>query len=99
VELEDLLDRERREDCMPVRIDQTRHQDPPAAIDYPRAFRRGHVTDGDPLDTIALDKETTPFAQGLWSFHQKAENSRTRLAAWGRRKPLARRLAEQPRVT
>ena len=54
---------ERREDRMPMRVDQTRHHDPPAAIDHPRALRRGHVTSGDLLDTIALNNEASPSAQ------------------------------------
>src|SRR3954469_7312301 len=58
------VDRDRREDRMPMRIDQARHYDPSATIDHPRAFRRGHVTGGELLDTISLAKEAKPSAQG-----------------------------------
>jgi hypothetical protein len=45
-----------------MRVDQARHHNPPAAIDHSCAFRRGHVAGGNPLDTIALDKQVKPPA-------------------------------------
>ena len=56
--------RERREDRMPMRVDQTRHHDPSATIDHPRAVRRGQLAGRDQLDAIALDEEAKPSAQG-----------------------------------
>ena len=50
---------------VPMRVDQTRHHNPPAAIDHPRAFRRGQLTGYDHPDTIALDQEVKPSAQGF----------------------------------
>ena len=66
-------DRERREDRMPMRVDQARHQDPPAAIDHPRAIRRRRIAAGDLLDPIALDKEAKPSSQSFGPSIEKQE--------------------------
>src|SRR6516165_9091092 len=50
---------------MPMRVDQTRHHNPSAAIDHLRAFRRGQIAGCDRLDAITLDKEAEPAAQGF----------------------------------
>ena len=58
-------DRKRREDRMPMGVDQARHQDAPAAIDHPRAVRRRRIAAGDLLDAIALDKEAKASSQNF----------------------------------
>jgi hypothetical protein len=48
-----------------MRVDQTRHHDPSAAIDHLGTFRWGQLAGRDQLDAVALDKETEPTAQGF----------------------------------
>jgi len=90
--------RERCEHRVPVRVDQTRHHDPPAAIDHRRAVRWGQVAGGNLLDTIALDQEVKPSAQGF-GFPSKSRKFRNTVGGVGLGVPLARRLAEQARMT
>lgn len=47
-----------------MRIDQTRHDNPAAAIDRLRTLRSGSVAGGDGLDPIAFDEQREPIAQG-----------------------------------
>jgi hypothetical protein len=48
-----------------VRVDEARHHDSSAAIDYLRAVWRGQIAGCDQLDKIAFDKETKPSAKGF----------------------------------
>ena len=83
---------------VPMRVDQTRHHDPPAAIDHPRALQWGQLTGYDQPDTIALDQEVKPSAQGF-GFPSKSRKFRNTVGGVGLGVPLARRLAEQARMT
>jgi len=54
---------ERGKDRVPVRVNQSRHHDPSAAIDYPRATRWGRIVSTDLRNTISLDEDTKPSPQ------------------------------------
>ena len=59
---EQARNRQRGEHGVPVGVDQPWHDDPAAAIDRTRAFRRRLAARGDGLDPAALDEEAEPFA-------------------------------------
>ena len=56
-------DRQRGENRVPVRVDQSGHHDPAAAIDRPRAFRTRRAPGGEGFDPAAFDHESKPTAQ------------------------------------
>ena len=55
--------RQGREYRMPVRVDQARHESPPAAVDHVRVVWRGRVSLGHGLDPTALDEQAEAIAQ------------------------------------
>src|SRR5690348_6485547 len=92
---------------MPVRVDQTRHENPSAAIDRLRTIRRGGIAGRDGLDPIALDEQTQSVAQGAGVSVEQPEvceqdgvrrscTSRTWLRAGALREPERRDRASNP---
>jgi hypothetical protein len=58
---------------MPMRVDQTRHDDAPATVDDTRAFQGARISRRNSSDAAIIDVEAKPFPQGGRPAVEKAE--------------------------